>query len=88
MSPLRFRQVHLDFHTSPAIPEIGVDFDPDEFVATLKAAGRQHTFVTEEGGRRICGLFSATHIARRLGVDVSTHEVATSFAQIEAALAR
>ena len=38
MSPLRFRQVHLDFHTSPAIPEIGVDFDPDEFVATLKAA--------------------------------------------------
>ena len=57
-------------------------------VATLKAAGRQHTFVTEEGGRRICGLFSATHIARRLGVDVTTHEVATSFAQIEAALAR
>ena len=57
-------------------------------VATLKAAGRQHTFVTEDGGRRICGLFSATHIARRLGVDVTTHEVATSFAQIEAALAR
>ncbi len=57
-------------------------------VATLKAAGRQHTFVTEDGGRRLCGLFSATHIARRLGIDVSTHEVATSFAQIEAALAR
>lgn len=57
-------------------------------VATLKAAGRQHTFVTDEGGRRICGLFSATHIARRLGIDVTTHEVATSFAQIEAALAR
>jgi CBS domain-containing protein len=59
-----------------------------QIVATLKKAGRQHTFVTEEGGRRICGLFSATHIARRLGVDVTTHEVATSFAQIEAALAR
>ena len=57
-------------------------------VATLKKAGRQHTFVTDEGGKRICGLFSATHIARRLGVDVTTHEVATSFAQIEAALAR
>ena len=57
-------------------------------VATLKAAGRQHTFVTEAGGKRICGLFSATHIARRLGIDVTTHEVATSFAQIEAALAR
>ena len=57
-------------------------------VATLKRAGRQHTFVTDEGGRRICGMFSATHIARRLGIEVSTHEVAASFAQIEAALAR
>ncbi|MCW5592219.1 MAG: CBS domain-containing protein [Burkholderiales bacterium] len=57
-------------------------------VATLKHAGRQHTFVTDEGGKRICGIFSATHIARRLGVEVSTHEVAASFAQIEAALAR
>ncbi len=38
MPPLPFRQVHLDFHTSPAIPDIGVDFDPAEFVATLKAA--------------------------------------------------
>ena len=33
-----FRQVHLDFHTSPHIPEVGVDFDPDEFVGTLQAA--------------------------------------------------
>ena len=57
-------------------------------VATLKRAGRQHTFVTDEGGRRICGLFSATHIARRLGIEVTTHEVAASFAEIEAALAR
>ena len=38
MSPLPFRQVHLDFHTSPAIPAIGSDFDPDEFAATAKAA--------------------------------------------------
>jgi CBS-domain-containing membrane protein len=57
-------------------------------VASLKRAGRQHTFVTDEGGRRICGIFSATHIARRLGMEVDTHEVAASFAQIEAALAR
>jgi hypothetical protein len=35
---LRFRQVHLDFHTSPLIPGIGADFDPDEFVHTLKDA--------------------------------------------------
>jgi hypothetical protein len=33
-----FRQVHLDFHTSPQIPEVGVDFDPVEFVCTLQAA--------------------------------------------------
>jgi CBS-domain-containing membrane protein len=57
-------------------------------VATLKEAGRQHTFVTDEGGRRICGLFSATDVARRLGAEVPTHEVAASFAQIEAALSR
>jgi CBS-domain-containing membrane protein len=57
-------------------------------VATLKAAGRLHTFVTDERGTRICGIFSATNIARRLGVEVPTHEVASSFAQIEAALAK
>jgi CBS domain-containing protein len=57
-------------------------------VATLKSAGRQHTFVTDEGGRRIRGLFSATDIARRLGAEVPAHEFAASFAQIEAALSR
>jgi hypothetical protein len=36
--PLRFRQIHLDFHTSEHIPNIGAAFDPDDFVATLKAA--------------------------------------------------
>ncbi len=38
MIDLPFRQVHLDFHTSPWIKGIGVDFDPEEFVATLKKA--------------------------------------------------
>ncbi|MGC4046062.1 MAG: beta-galactosidase trimerization domain-containing protein [Armatimonas sp.] len=36
--PLRSRQIHLDFHTSPEIPGIGADFDPDEFAATLEKA--------------------------------------------------
>lgn len=36
--PLAFRQVHLDFHTSGAIPEIAADFDPDSFAATLAVA--------------------------------------------------
>ncbi|WP_297108470.1 alpha-amylase family protein [uncultured Devosia sp.] len=36
--PLRFRQIHLDFHTSEHIPGIGSAFDPDVFVSTFKAA--------------------------------------------------
>ena len=36
--PMRYRQIHLDFHTSEHIPGIGSAFDPDDFVATFKAA--------------------------------------------------
>lgn len=36
--PIRYRQIHLDFHTSEHIPGIGSAFDPDDFVSTLKAA--------------------------------------------------
>lgn len=36
--PLRYRQVHLDFHTSEHIPGVGSEFDPEDFVATLKRA--------------------------------------------------
>ncbi len=36
MTSLPFRQVHLDFHTSPHIPDVGIDFDPQEFVHTLQ----------------------------------------------------
>ncbi len=32
------RQIHLDFHTSPHIPDVGVDFDASEFAATMKRA--------------------------------------------------
>lgn len=32
------RQVHLDFHTSPHIGDVGVEFDPTEFAKTMKAA--------------------------------------------------
>jgi hypothetical protein len=31
-----FRQVHLDFHTSAQCADVGVDFDADQFVSTLK----------------------------------------------------
>ena len=33
----RYRQVHLDFHTGEHVPDVGAGFDPDEFVATLRA---------------------------------------------------
>jgi hypothetical protein len=36
--PIRYRQVHLDFHTSGQIPDIGIDFDPEKFASTLKKA--------------------------------------------------
>ena len=36
--PLRYRQIHLDFHTSEHIGGVGSAFDADDFVATLKAA--------------------------------------------------
>ncbi len=35
---LNFRQIHLDFHTSEAIPGIGAEFDPEEYAATLDKA--------------------------------------------------
>jgi hypothetical protein len=57
-------------------------------VATIRAVRRQHVMVSEDDGRRIRGLFSVTRLARQLGVDVSTTEVARTFADIEAALAR
>ncbi len=33
---LRFRQIHLDFHTSPDIPGIGEEFDKAQWQKALK----------------------------------------------------
>ncbi len=33
-----FRQIHLDFHTGPSIPDVGRDFDAKAFARTLKKA--------------------------------------------------
>ncbi len=35
---LRFRQIHLDFHTSEHIKDVASDFDPDQFADTLAKA--------------------------------------------------
>jgi CBS-domain-containing membrane protein len=59
-------------------------------VATLKKSGRQHAVVMEidrAGIQKVRGLFSATQIARQLGVTIHTSEVARTFSEIEALLA-
>jgi len=60
-------------------------------VATLKQAARQHTLVMEhddKGNLRLRGIFSATQIARQLGVNIQTGAVANTFSEIEAQLVR
>ncbi len=60
-------------------------------VESLKRAGRQHALVLEVDAQRrqfVRGVFSATQIARQLGVQIQTTEVAHTFAEIEAMLAR
>jgi CBS domain-containing protein len=61
-------------------------------VTTLKRAGRQHALIVEldaKDKRQIVrGLFSASQIARQLGVPVHTTEVAHTFAEIEATIGR
>jgi CBS domain-containing protein len=60
-------------------------------VATLRKSGRQHAIVAEvnEAGRHtVRGVFSATQIARQLGVTIQTSQVAMTFSEIEATLAR
>jgi CBS-domain-containing membrane protein len=59
-------------------------------VATLKKSGRQHAVVVANdarGGHMVRGLFSATQVARQLGVAIQTSEVARTFSEIEALLA-
>jgi CBS domain containing-hemolysin-like protein len=60
-------------------------------VASLKRVGRQHALVVDlpDGqSLSVCGVFSATQIARQLGVQIQTTEVAQTFAEIEALLVR
>ena len=35
---MRFRQIHMDFHSSEHLPEVGTRFDPVDYVRTLKEA--------------------------------------------------
>jgi CBS-domain-containing membrane protein len=60
-------------------------------VASLKKSHRQHALVVAEGAdgkQSVCGLFSLTQIARQLGAQVQSFELAHTFAEIEAVIAR
>ena len=60
-------------------------------VASLKKSHRQHALVVSEGAdgkQSVCGLFSITQIARQLGAQVQNFELAHTFAEIEAVIAR
>jgi predicted transcriptional regulator len=59
-------------------------------IETLKQNGRQHALVLENdqvsGQEVVRGIFSATQIARQLGVPLPIFEVAQTFAEITTAL--
>ena len=64
-----------------------------DLVATLRVAGRQHALVVETSApntphqKTVCGIFSVTQIARQLGIPPQhTHDIARTFAEIEAAI--
>jgi CBS domain-containing protein len=61
-------------------------------VATLKKCGRQHALVvdTEEPGQaqRVRGIFSTSQISKLLGTEIQTLEIAQTFAEIQAQLAK
>lgn len=61
-----------------------------DVVATLKTAARAHALVVAEGrdGRNLLGgIFSASQIARQLGLPIQTHELNRTFAEIDAVIA-
>jgi len=60
-------------------------------LATLRHSGRQHALVLDTAARdrpRVRGIFSTSQLSRQLGEAVQTGDVAYTFAEIEAALAR
>ncbi len=59
-----------------------------DVILTLKRSGRQHALVVERTpeGTAIRGIFSVTRISRQLGITVDTSGIASTFAELEAAL--
>lgn len=59
-----------------------------DVVQTLRESGRQHALVVQHGHPpQVCGIFSATHIGRLLGVRIEASDKPQSFAEVEHLLA-
>ena len=59
-------------------------------VTTLKLEGRAHAIVVGQGQgghQTVLGIFSVSQIARQLGVQIQSQEIARTFAEIEAVIA-
>ena len=79
MTPQREIEV-LDIH-SVLTAKVG------DIVASLKKGMRQHALVVEldgNGKQAVCGLFSLTQIARQLGVETRSFDIARLFTEIDA----
>jgi len=61
-------------------------------VATLKKCGRQHALVVDTEGpsqaQQVRGIFSTSQVSRLLGTEIQTLEIAQTFAEIQAQLAK
>ena len=59
-----------------------------DIVETMKAFGRQHILIAEESTNEvICGIFSTTQISRQLGIEIEVTPTASTFSEVESALA-
>lgn len=52
-------------------------------ISTMKRYGRQHALVLADDNPQICGLFSTSHIARRLGINLDFVKIARTFSEIQ-----
>ena len=65
--------------------------DVGDIVETMKSFGRQHILITQDSGgvlnTKICGIFSTTQISRQLGKEIELQPKASTFSEVESALA-
>lgn len=86
---LAIREVMTPAERMEALPlESLLDARVGHVVATLQRAGRQHALVVErvEDGDVVRGIFSLSQIAAELGITLEYTALASTFAEVEAAL--